>query len=87
MAERKASASTGKGTSQPMDNCCFDIMTQTEKKADFLYRAADTYIQDAQAANRPELAHLWNTIKQDEQRHLDMLKQELARDVQEGRLR
>jgi rubrerythrin len=61
-------------------------LTQTEKKADFLYRAADTYIQDAQAANRPELAHLWSTIKQDEQRHLDMLKQELAKDVQEGRL-
>ncbi len=79
--------STGKGSGLPMDNCCFDIMTQTEKKADFLYRAADTYIQDAQAANRQELAHLWNTIKQDEKRHLDLLKQELARDVQEGRLR
>jgi hypothetical protein len=78
---------TSKGTNQPMDNCCFDVMTQVEKKADFLYHAADTYIQDAQAANRPELAHLWNTIRQDEQRHFDMLKQELAKDVQEGRLR
>ena len=82
----KSTKSLNKGESQPMDNCCFDIMTQTEKKADFLYRAADTYIQDANAANRQELAHLWNTIKQDEQRHLDMLKQELARDVQQGRL-
>jgi len=62
-------------------------MTQTEKKADFLYHAADAYIRDAQAANRPELAQLWSTIKQDEQRHFDMLKQELAKDVQEGRLR
>jgi hypothetical protein len=44
-------------------------------------------MQDARAANRPELAHLWNAIKQDEQRHLDLLKQELAKDVQEGRLR
>ncbi|AFU57638.1 hypothetical protein Ngar_c06950 [Candidatus Nitrososphaera gargensis Ga9.2] len=86
MAEGTA-ASINKGTNQPMDNCCFDIMTQTEKKADFLYHAADRYIQDAQAANRPELAHLWNMIKQDEQRHLDMLKRELAKDVQEGRLR
>ena len=58
-----------------------------EKKIDFLYYAADTYIQHPQTANRPELAHLWNTIKQDEQRHLEMLKQqELARDVHEGRL-
>jgi rubrerythrin len=62
-------------------------MTQVEKKADFLHHAADTYIQDARAANRPELAHLWNAIKQDEQRHLDLLKQELAKDVQKGRLR
>jgi hypothetical protein len=55
---------------------------QTEKKADFLYYAADTYIQDRQAANRPELAHLCSTIKQDQQWHPVMLKQELARDVQ-----
>ncbi|HEY9406819.1 MAG TPA: hypothetical protein VIP53_05155 [Nitrososphaera sp.] len=79
-----------KGTTanqQPIDNCCFDIMTQVEKKADFLYHAADTYIQDARAANRAVLAHIWNAIEQDEQRHLDLLKQELAKDVQEGRLR
>ena len=79
--------STNRGKSKPIDNCSFDIMTQTEKKADFLYQAADKYIADAQAANRPDLASLWNTIKQDEQRHLDLLKQELARDVQEGRIR
>jgi hypothetical protein len=45
------------------------------------------YIQDARAANRPELAHLWNAIKQDAFVHLALLKQELAKDVQEGRLR
>ncbi len=57
-----------------------------EKKADFIYYAADTYIEQPQAANRPELAHLWSTIKQDEKRHLDILKQDLARDIHEGRL-
>ena len=45
------------------------------------------YIQDAQAANRPELAHLWNAIKQDAFVHLAFLKQELAKGVQEVRLR
>jgi hypothetical protein len=45
------------------------------------------YIQDARAANRPELAHLWNAIKQDAFVHLAFLEQELAKGVQEGRLR
>ena len=86
MVEITASKGTT-GNQQPMDNCCFDIMTQVEKKADFLYHATGTYIQDARAANRAVLAHIWNAIEQDEQRHLDLLKQELAKDVQEGRLR
>ena len=72
---------------QPMDNCSFDIISQTEKKADFLHSTVEKYIRDANAANRPELANLWDTIRQDEQRHLDMLKQELAKDAKEGKLR
>ena len=43
MAEITASKGTA-ANKQPMDNCCFDIMTQVEKKADFLYHVADTYI-------------------------------------------
>jgi hypothetical protein len=45
------------------------------------------YIQDARAINRPELAHLWNAIKQDAFVHLAFLEQELAKGIQEGRLR
>lgn len=86
MAEITASKGTT-ANKQPMDNCCFDIMTQMEKKADFLYHVADTYIQDARAANKPELTHLWNAIKQDAFVHLAFLKQELAKGVQEVRLR
>jgi hypothetical protein len=72
--------------SEAMDNVCFDIVTQMEKKADFLYRAADAYIRDAESTNRRELVQVWNTIKEDEKKHFDMLKQELAREVREGRL-
>jgi rubrerythrin len=74
-------------TSIAMDNCSFDILTQAEKKADFLHSAIDTYIDDANAANRQDLVKLWNTIKQDERRHLDLLKQELAKELQQGRLK
>lgn len=71
---------------ETMDNACFDIMTQMEKKADFLYRAVDTYIRDAESTNRNGLAQVWNTIKEDEKRHLQMLKQELEKEVKAGKL-
>jgi NAD(P)-dependent dehydrogenase (short-subunit alcohol dehydrogenase family) len=49
------------------------------------FAMSNTYTDTAcSAANRSELAHLWSTMKQDDQRHLDMLKQELAGDVREG---
>jgi rubrerythrin len=70
-------------SSSAMDNCGFDILTQTEKKADFLHSAVDTYIEDAKAANRQDLVRLWNSIKQDEKRHFDMLKKELSNYLQE----
>jgi rubrerythrin len=76
----------GQKEGETMDNVCFDIVTQMEKKADFLYRAVDTYIQDAESTNRSGLVQVWNTIKEDEKKHFDMLKQELAREVREGRL-
>lgn len=72
---------------KPMDDCSFDLIMQAEKKADFIHSAVEKYIRDANEAKRPELASLWETIRQDEQRHLDMLKQQLAKDVKEGRLR
>jgi rubrerythrin len=77
------SQSEGRSSSE-MDNCSFDILTQTEKKADFLHSAVDAYIDDANAVNRQDLVKLWNSIKQDEKRHLDMLKKELAKNLQEG---
>lgn len=72
-------------SSNGMENCRFDILTQAEKKADFLHSAIDTYIDNANAANRQDLVKLWNTIKQDKNRHLDLLMQELAKDLKEGR--
>jgi rubrerythrin len=83
---REASQSGSEKHGQPLDDCSFDIMTQTEKKADFLHSAVDKYIRGAEAANRQGLVDVWNTIKQDEQRHLDMLKKELEKDVREGRM-
>jgi hypothetical protein len=43
MAEINASKGTT-ANKQPMDNCYLDVMKQMEKKADFLYHVADTYV-------------------------------------------
>ena len=75
-----------RNTNERIDNCSYDIMTQTGKKADLLHSAVEAYISDAQAANRPDLVNMWNVIKQDELRHIEMLKNELGKAAKEGKL-
>ena len=65
----------------------FNLITQIEKKADFLYTSAEKYLRDAEKDNRPELIKLWNSIKEDEQNHLKMLREELVREVKEEKLK
>lgn len=66
-----------------INDCCFNIVSQIEKKADFLHTTVEQYIRDAEKENKPQLLKLWNTIKQDEQKHMQMLKGELAKEVRE----
>ena len=66
-----------------LEDSSYDIIHQLEKKADFLHSAIEMYIRDAEKDGKPELVKLWNTIKQDEQNHLRMLRQELIREVKE----
>jgi hypothetical protein len=46
----------------------------------------DTYISDAQKENRDKLVEVWNIIKQDKEKHLQMLKDCLESEVKEGEL-
>jgi hypothetical protein len=48
---------------------------------------SDTYINDAQKANRSDLVNMWNTIKQDRQRHMQMLREALEKEAKEEKLR
>ena len=61
----------------------YNLIKQLEKEADFLYSAAEDYIRDAEKDNKPELVKLWNTIKQDEQNHLKMLRNELIKEIKQ----
>lgn len=70
-----------------LEDSVYNIIHQLEKKADFLYSAVDKYIRDVEKDNKPELLKLWRTIKEDEQNHLKMLRDELVREVKENKFR
>ncbi len=69
-----------------IDNSTYNVMVALGKGADFLHSTIDTYISDAEKENKTKLVETWNTIKQDKQKHLDMLKECLESDVKEGEL-
>ena len=66
---------------QPM----ISYIHQLEKKADFLYSAVEKYVRDAEKDGKPQLIRLWNEIKEDEQNHLKMLREELVKEVKEDK--
>ena len=52
-----------------LTNTAYDILKVLGKDADFLYDTIETYIKDAQKANKTELVKIWQTIKEDRKRH------------------
>jgi hypothetical protein len=70
-----------------LDNSTYNVMAALGQEADFLHSTVDQYIEDAQNDNKTELVKIWNDIKQDKQRHLDMLKRCLEKEVQQGELK
>jgi ribosome recycling factor len=65
----------------------YNVIKQLEKEADFLYSAVEDYIRDAEKDKKPELVKLWNTIKEDEQNHLRMLRNELIKEIKQNEFR
>ena len=62
-----------------LDNITYDILSALGKDADFLYDDIDKYIGDAESGNESELVELWKTIRNDRQKHVDMLKDDLKK--------
>jgi rubrerythrin len=60
-----------------ISNVEYSILRAVGTDADFLYDTVDSYIKDAQDCNRSDLVELWQTIKQDRQKHANMLKEAL----------
>jgi hypothetical protein len=70
-----------------IDNSTYDILVALGIEANFLHSTVDTYISDAQKENRDKLVEVWNIIKQDKAKHLQMLKDCLETEVKEGELK
>ena len=70
-----------------LENTTFNILIALGKEAQFLYSTIDTYTSDAQKSNRSDLVNMWNTIKQDRQRHLEMLREALEKEAKQDKLK
>jgi hypothetical protein len=69
-----------------LDNSTYNILRALGREADFLYSTVDTYIDDANKDNRQHLVGIWNEMKRDKQRHLQMLRDALEKEAKEEKL-
>lgn len=60
---------------QVISNVKYSILRALGTDADFLYDTVDSYI------NRSDLVELWQTIKQDRQKHANMLREVLEKEI------
>jgi vacuolar-type H+-ATPase subunit H len=77
---------SSKHESTRLENSTYNILMALGKEADFLYSTADTYIEDARKDNRTELAEIWQEMKRDKQKHLQMLRGALEKEAKEMKL-
>jgi hypothetical protein len=68
-------------SSTELTDTAYDILKVLGKDADFLYDTIETYIKDAEKANKKELLEIWQTIKIDRKRHMHMLKEALEKEI------
>ena len=56
------------------------------READFLYSTFDTNIEDAKKDNGQHLVDIWNEMKRDKEKHLQMLREALEKEAKEQKL-
>jgi hypothetical protein len=74
------------GQSTGLENSTYNILRALGKEADFLYSTVDTYIEDAKKDNRQNLVEIWNQMKRDKEKHLQMLREALEEEAKEEKL-
>ena len=78
--------STTKDETTKLENSTYNILIALGKEAQFLYSTIDTYMEDARKDNNSDLENMWRTIKQERQRHLGMLRDDLDKQAKERKL-
>jgi hypothetical protein len=64
-----------------LTDTAYDILKMLGKDADFLYDTIETYIKDAETANKSDLVEILQTIKIDRKRHMHLLKEALEKEI------
>jgi hypothetical protein len=64
-----------------LTDTAYDILKMLGKDADFLYDTIETYIKDAEKANKSGLVEILQTIKIDRKRHMHLLKEALEKEI------
>jgi rubrerythrin len=67
-----------------LKNNSYNIVTALSEKSEAL-SIYDDFIEDAQDAGSPECAELWQQIREDEERHVELLKSHVEMLVQNGK--
>ena len=68
-------------SSTELTDTAYDILKMLGKDADFLYDTIETYIKDAEKANKSDLVEILQTIKIDRKRHMHLLKEALGKEI------
>ena len=69
-----------------IENSTYNILRALGREADFLYSTVDTYIEDAKKDSRQHLVEIWNEMKRDKEKHLQMLREALEKEAKEQKL-
>ncbi len=67
-----------------LKNNSYNLVTALSEKSEAL-SIYDDFIEDAQEADSHECAELWQQIREDEERHVELLKEHVEKLVQNGK--
>lgn len=67
-----------------LNDNCYNVVHQLSKTLGFLSRV-DQYIQDANKAGDSDSKKVWDTIKSDRQKHVDMLRELVVKEIKNNK--
>lgn len=63
-----------------LNNNCYNLIHQLSKTLGFMSRV-DQYVADAKSAGNKESEGVWNTIKNDRQKHAELLRNLIINEI------